>query len=184
MGRTTGRGPDDTKRLILDAAKAVVISQGAKATLDDVAAAAGLTRGAVIYHYSSKNALWKALAEYVLVQFRNLVHSRLEEDDTPGRLARAFIGASLDGDLIEEVGERLFLLASLAVAPGVQEIVAADNTAWKAALSNDGLRVGAQAVISSSVDGAGLAAGWGLAPSKGELRALREELERLATPGP
>ncbi|WP_136034716.1 TetR/AcrR family transcriptional regulator [Microbacterium sp. PF5] len=184
MGRTTGRGPDDTKQLILDAAKAVVISHGAKATLDDVAAAAGLSRGAVIYHYSSKNALWTALAEHVLFQFRTLVHDRLEEGDTPGRLARAFIAASLDGDLIEEVGERLFLLASLAIAPGVKEIVAADNTAWKTALANDGLHVGAQAVISSSVDGAGLAAGWGLAPSKKELRALRGELERLATPEP
>lgn len=182
MGRTTGRGPEDTRRLILDAAQDVVASHGAKATLDDVASAAGLTRGAVLYHYSSKNALWSALVEHVLATFRASVVELLEPQESPGRLARAFIAASLDGDRIDEVGRRLFLLASLAVAPGVQEAVAADNASWKAAFADDGLSPGARMVIANSVDGAALAAGWGLAPSRQDLQALKEELQRLATP--
>ncbi|MFF0534207.1 TetR/AcrR family transcriptional regulator [Streptomyces coelicoflavus] len=183
MGRTAGRGPEDTKRLILDAARGVVVAQGARATLDDVAEAAGMTRGAVIYHYSSKNTLWVALTRDVLTQFRKAVHDDVEDGQKPGRLARAFIRASLDGDAIDAVGERLFLLAALAVTPGVPEILAEDGASWKAEMAEDGLSVGARTVILNAVDGAGLMTGWGLKPDRAELVALRTELENLASPG-
>jgi AcrR family transcriptional regulator len=182
MGRTAGRGPGDTKRLILDAARRVVAAQGSRATLEDVAVGAGLTRGAVIYHYRSKNALWIALAHDVLEQFRQSVHDRLEEGASPGRLARAFIRASLEDDRIEEVGERLFLLAAVATAPGIADIVAEDAVRWQAEMADDGLSVGARAVVLSSVDGVGMTTGWGLRPGRDELVALRAELERLTTP--
>ncbi len=181
MGRTAGRGPEDTKRLILDAARGVVVTQGARATLEDVAVAAGLTRGAVIYHYSSKNALWLALARDVLAQFHQAVQAHLEDTQAPGRMARAFIRASLDGKGINAVGERLFLLAALADAPGVPEIVAEDGARWKTEMAEDGLSVGARTVILNAVDGAGMMTGWGLEPDHAELVALRAELERLTT---
>ncbi|WP_189244070.1 TetR/AcrR family transcriptional regulator [Planobispora rosea] len=183
MGRTAGRGPQDTKRLILDAARGVVVSQGAKATLEDVAVAAGLTRGAVIYHYSSKNALWIALVRDVLARFHQAVQERIEDGRAPGRLARAFIRTSLEGDGIDAVGERLFLLAALAATPGVPEIVAEDGARWKAEMAEDGLSVGARTVILNAVDGAGLMTGWGLKPDRAELVALRIELENLTTAG-
>lgn len=183
MGRTAGRGPGDTKRLILDAAKGVVVAQGSRATLEDVAAAAGLTRGAVIYHYRSKNALWTALAHDVLEQFRQSVQDRLEKTAAPGRLARAFIQASLEGDRIEEVGERLFLLAALATAPGVAEIVGEDAAWWKAEMAEDGLTAGARTVILSTVDGLGMTTGWGIKPERDELVAVRTELEKLTASG-
>lgn len=183
MGRTAGRGPEDTKRLILDAAKGVVVAQGARATLDDVAAAAGLTRGAVIYHYSSKNALWLALAQDVTDQFHRDVEALLEDGSEPGRLARAFVRASLEGDSIDAVGDRLFLLSALAAAPGVAELVAEDGARWKAEMAEDGLSVGARTVITHAVDGAGLMTGWGLKPERDELVALRAELESLTALG-
>lgn len=183
MGRTAGRGPEDTKRLILDAARGVVVAQGARATLDDVAAAAGMTRGAVIYHYTSKNALWIALARDVLAQVHQAVQDSIQDGQAPGRLARAFIRTSLEGDEIDAVGERLFLLSALAVTPGVPEILAEDGARWKAEMAEDGLSVGARTVILNAVDGAGLMTGWGLKPDRAELVALRAELERLATPG-
>ncbi|BAL87920.1 putative TetR-family transcriptional regulator [Actinoplanes missouriensis 431] len=179
MGRTAGRGPEDTKRLILDAARSVVVAQGARATMDDVAAAVGLTRGAVIYHYSSKNALWIALVRDMIAQFRQAVQDRLEDGPAPGRLARAYIRASLEGDEIEAVGERLFLLAALGVTPGVPEIAAEDGARWKADMADDGLSLGARTVILNAVDGAGLMTGWGLKPDRAELAALRFELEKL-----
>lgn len=183
MGRTAGRGPEDTKRLILDAARSVVVRQGARATLDDVGAEAELSRGAVIYHYSSKNALWIALAHDVLVRFHQTVRDHLEDGRAPGRLARAFIRASLEGDRIDAVGERLFLLAALSSVPGVQEIVAEDGARWKAEMAEDGLSVGARTVILNAVDGAGMMAGWGLRPDRAELDALRAELENLTLSG-
>ncbi|MGQ4485015.1 TetR/AcrR family transcriptional regulator [Streptomyces sp. SAS_281] len=169
--------------MILDAARSVVATQGARATLDDVAAAAGMTRGAVIYHYSSKNALWIALARDVLGQVHRAVEDSIESGQAPGRLARAFIRVSLEGDEIDAVGKRLFLLSALAVTPGVPEILAEDGAHWKAKMAEDGLSVGARTVILNAIDGAGLMTGWGLKPDHAELVALRTELEGLATPG-
>lgn len=183
MGRTAGRGPEDTKRLILDAARSVVAKQGARATLDDVGAMAGLSRGAVIYHYSSKNALWTALAHDVLTQFHRTVHEQMEDGRAPGRLARAFIRASLEDDRISAVGERLFLLAALSVTPGVPEIIAEDGARWKTEMAEDGISLGARAVILSTVDGVGMMTGWGLKPDRAELDALRTELENLTVSG-
>jgi len=183
MGRRAGRGPADTKRLILDAARGVVATQGARATLDDVGAVAGLSRGAVIYHYSSKNALWTALAHDVLARFHQTVQEQLEDGRAPGRLARAFIRASLEDDRIDAVGERLFLLAALSVTPGISEIIAEDGARWKDEMAGDGLSLGARAVILSAVDGVGMMTGWGLKPDRAELNALRTELENLTVSG-
>src|SRR5699024_12458963 len=90
MGRRAGRGPADTKRLILDATRGVVATQGARATLAVVGAVAGLSRGAVIYHYGSKNALWTAPAPDVLARLPRTVQERLADRRHPGRLAPPF----------------------------------------------------------------------------------------------
>src|SRR5699024_1921087 len=160
MGRRAGRGPADTKRLILDAARGVVATQGARATLDDVGAVAGLSRGAVIYHYSSKNALWTALAHDVRARFHQTGQEQLADGRALGRLARPFIRASLADDGIDAVGERLFLLAALSVTPGISEIIAEDGARWKDEMAGDGLSLGARAVILSAVDGVGMMTGW------------------------
>ncbi|WP_126426869.1 TetR/AcrR family transcriptional regulator [Brevibacillus marinus] len=59
----------DTRSKILAAANRVFARQGyAGATLDDVAEAAGMTKGAVYWHFASKNDLFLALCERSLAQ--------------------------------------------------------------------------------------------------------------------
>src|SRR5699024_10417070 len=108
---------------------------------------------------------------------------QLEDGRAPGRLARAFIRASLEDDRIDAVGERLFLLAALSVTPGISEIIAEDGARWKDEMAGDGLSLGARAVILSAVDGVGMRTGWGLKPDRAELNALRTELENLTVSG-
>src|SRR6185436_8910733 len=51
-----------TKEQIVDAAASLLASKGYEATsLDDVAAAAGITKGTVYYHFDSKEALYWAV---------------------------------------------------------------------------------------------------------------------------
>lgn len=53
-----------TRKRILDATQALVIAQGFAATsVDEVIAAAGTTKGALFHHFSSKQALGRALVE-------------------------------------------------------------------------------------------------------------------------
>jgi AcrR family transcriptional regulator len=179
MGRTAGRGPRETQELILRAAQTVVLRRGDRASLDDVAQAAGVSRGAIIYHFSSKGELWRALVRDSLARFRESVDANIEAEAMPGRLARAYIKACLDGDGMEAVGERLQLLSALALVPGVAELVAEDWSRWKADLAADGLTTGVRAVLLSAIDGTGLVVAWAEKPDAAELAALSAELHRL-----
>ena len=65
-GRTTLREQrtQETRRLILDAAYRVFAARGyGQATIDDVLAEAGISKGALYHHFASKEELFKALLE-------------------------------------------------------------------------------------------------------------------------
>lgn len=62
MARRTKEQADRTREQVLDAAEQVFLERGtARATLDDVAQAAGFTRGAVHWHFGDKLGLFNAL---------------------------------------------------------------------------------------------------------------------------
>jgi TetR/AcrR family acrAB operon transcriptional repressor len=62
MARKTKAEAQATRQAVLDAALTVFSRQGfAAARLEDVAAEAGLTRGAIYWHFPSKAALYQAL---------------------------------------------------------------------------------------------------------------------------
>ncbi|MCI0752927.1 TetR family transcriptional regulator [Teichococcus vastitatis] len=70
MARRTKQEADETREALLDAAEQVFLERGvARASLDEVARAAGCTRGAVHWHFGDKLGLFLALDErLVLVQ--------------------------------------------------------------------------------------------------------------------
>lgn len=69
----------DTRTKVLEAAKRIFAKHGfAGATLDQVAADAGMTKGAVYWHYSSKNDLYLALCEHNLSQQTKLIPMEAE----------------------------------------------------------------------------------------------------------
>jgi AcrR family transcriptional regulator len=61
-GRTRTKRSTATKEQIVEAAASLLATKGYEATsLDDVAAAAGITKGTVYYHFDSKEALYWAV---------------------------------------------------------------------------------------------------------------------------
>lgn len=66
MPRATASAAAQTSRRILDVAVELFAERGfAEVSVDDVAAAAAVTRGAVYHHYASKLGLFRAVAEHV-----------------------------------------------------------------------------------------------------------------------
>src|SRR5277367_2737798 len=82
---------EETQAKILDAAEEVFSEQGfEKAQLEEVAARAGYTRGAIYAHYSSKEDLFLALMQQrVLTKFsaiRQLIEAEPDVSKSPGIL--------------------------------------------------------------------------------------------------
>jgi AcrR family transcriptional regulator len=90
-----------TRRRILDAARELYVEHGWAATpLDDVARAAGVTKGAVYHHFSDKVALLRALYEdQEQHSIEGFVATAAEHDDALDALragCHAFLTACLD----------------------------------------------------------------------------------------
>lgn len=99
MARRTKQEADETREALLDAAELVFLERGvARASLDEVARAAGCTRGAVHWHFRDKLGLFLALDER-LVLVQDEMKRRLflcSEIGSLGQMADAIVAAIVD----------------------------------------------------------------------------------------
>ncbi|NKF24255.1 TetR/AcrR family transcriptional regulator [Solimonas sp. C16B3] len=102
---------------MLDAAEAVVVQQGAvRLTLDAVAKQAGVSKGGVMYHFPSKEALLQALVTRAMER-SYIARTRLQPDSpAPGDILRAYVQASV-GDPLGNLRVSSALLAVVASDP-------------------------------------------------------------------
>jgi AcrR family transcriptional regulator len=163
MGRKAGRTPEQTRRLALDAAAKVFRTHGVGATLDDVARAAGLSKGGLVYHFKSKDELLRALIDDIIDGWRQVVMDELEPgDDAPGRLMRAYVRANLKRRHDHhEMRDAFALSVQLVSDPQVAAALEADGERWAADLAGDGLPDDVVRLIVAAADGAGVLSEWG-----------------------
>lgn len=82
--RTTTRDSAATKRRILDAAEQVVLRDGVgHLTLEAAASEAGLSKGGVLYHFPTRDALVAAMVARIIEQFDDDIASYLPVPGTP-----------------------------------------------------------------------------------------------------
>lgn len=100
MPRATAADAAETARRILDVATAQFAARGfAAASVDDIAQAAGVTRGAVYHHYSSKPGLFAAVAAAQQARVADAIVAATVEQGTALRDgSHAFLDAITDGD--------------------------------------------------------------------------------------
>ena len=74
MARKTKEEALETRNLILDTAQKVFYSKGvAHTSLNDIARAAGVTRGAIYWHFQNKADLFNAMLERVILPIEEFV---------------------------------------------------------------------------------------------------------------
>ena len=91
MARRTKEQAEQTREALLDAAEIVFHSKGVgRATLDDIARQAGMTRGAVYWHFKNKTEIFTAMCERVSLPMQALLDALVADpgDDPLGSLAR------------------------------------------------------------------------------------------------
>jgi TetR/AcrR family transcriptional regulator, acrAB operon repressor len=94
MVRRTKEEAQETRNRVLDAAERVFYEKGvSRTTLADIAQAAGVTRGAIYWHFANKSDLFNAMFDRSLLPLDELVETTLDgkEADPLARLRELFI---------------------------------------------------------------------------------------------
>lgn len=89
MARKTKEGAEETRASILQAALSLFSSRGVTGTtLTDVAQKAGVTRGAIYWHFDNKEDVLRALRDEAVLPYQQLAESglRMDEPDPLGKL--------------------------------------------------------------------------------------------------
>lgn len=156
---------------LLDAAVAVIRSEGARAlTLDAVAAEAGVSKGGVLYHFGSKRALIDGLLDRWLCDF----DERLGDDT----FAADYVRASDLSDASPELSASEFgMLAALIEDPQVLEAARARYAQWMARMLEAPIDPVDAWLVRLASDGLWYADLLGIAPPAGDDR--RRLLARL-----
>ncbi len=142
------------KEVMLDAAEAIVIDSGARhLTLDATAARAGVSKGGLMYHFPTKEALLRAMLERLSKhtdETRKEKARRLKEG--PGREMKAFILSSADRDpKRDQIGSAL--LAAVAHDPKLLKPARDDFRRRLTEIMKSGLNFKRAAVIFFAVHG-------------------------------
>jgi len=112
-----------TREQIIDAALSVVRAQGVAAlTLDEAARLAGISKGGVLYHFKSKEALIQAMVARLAGQCETLQQAHYDKlAPGPNRWARALVETSFDPAAPTTDPAGCALLAAVATNPGLME---------------------------------------------------------------
>lgn len=186
MGRTAGRSAEDTRQQILRVATEMIGRHGTGVPVNDIAEAAGVSKGGLLYHFPNKEALLTGLAADLIAQFRRDVEQAAtdEPEGTPGRLTRAYVRASFAAAHdVDGLRQDIALAAHLMFEPNLQQAAHEDAQQWRTELLNDGLPADRVRLIIAATDGANTGPLWGAVLSDTDRVSLEAELIALATPG-
>ncbi len=177
-----------TVRAIIAAADRLVQRAGvARLTIEAVAREAGLSKGGVLYHFPSKQALVEAMIGTLLAGFDADVRRRMAADaddvEPAGHFLRAYVRASSQGAPgLDDTSAGL--IAALATDGDLMEPVRRRYAAWQREAETDGLAPATATLIRLAADGLWFADLLGLASPTGAARDdVIAALLALAHPG-
>lgn len=177
--------PSSTRRDLLAAATRIVLRDGpARLTLDAIAREAGSSKGGVLYHFPTKDALVVAVVAAELARFEAAAARAFAADrPTPGRALRAYVNATFD-DALPEPDIAAGLLAAVAANPDLLAPLRANAAAWQRRIAADGLDPTLATAVRLAADGLAFNDLFGAAPPAADRHRLRQELLALAGGAP
>ncbi|WP_369040205.1 TetR/AcrR family transcriptional regulator [Stenotrophomonas maltophilia] len=102
--RSRRKAPDNVRQALLLATARTIGQNGLAAlTVQDVARAAGVSKGALFHHFSSKQALIEATLASLVAEFEGRIRQVLQHAPAgPGRFSRAYVQVSFEHLLQQE----------------------------------------------------------------------------------
>lgn len=144
----------DTKKQILTAAAKLINEDGILAlTLDAVAKLAGVSKGGLLYHFPSKEALLEGIVNYLTQDFTNGMTSAVQEDlDEKGKWTRAYTTLTFNQEN-EEIALNTAFLSAVATNPELLKPMAESLEKLHYQIENDGLDPTTATIIRLAADG-------------------------------
>jgi AcrR family transcriptional regulator len=154
-------------------------------TLEAVAREAGMSKGGLLYHFPSKEALISGMVGRLVQGFTDALGRELEKEQgsARGRWLRAYARASFDEDrwyLEVSAG----LLAGAAEDPALVDSLREPFEAWQRRAERDGVDPAVGTLVRLAADGLFFAELFGFAPPEGRLRERVLEALLGLTKGP
>jgi AcrR family transcriptional regulator len=147
----------DTQRtvaVILEAAERVIVQSGVdKATIEQVAREAGVSKGGVLHHFPSKEAIVIGLVSKLIERFESDISALQAVDpEAAGSFTRAFLNAGTEKD--DHCSEVFFgLQAAFRSSPALQELLRTAQTRWQARIEDDGIDPVCATLVRLATDG-------------------------------
>jgi AcrR family transcriptional regulator len=170
-----------TRDRILDAAENIVIRDGvSRLTLEAAAAEADLSKGGVLYHFRTRDALVSAMVERLVAAFDADLEAESAADDSAGsdaagRYIRAYVRATIRPPrTVEDVRREragAAVLAAMASEPQLLEPLRRSFDRWQRRLVADGVDPVRATVARLAADGMWLVELFDFAPLPEPLRA-------------
>jgi len=174
----------NARERILDVAEARLLATGpAGLVLDAIAADAGVSKGGLLYHFRSKEALVGGLCDRMLERFDRDLETLCQLDDEPrGAWTRAYLNSTItdEGKPADSSAQLMAgILSTLGHDSSHLEAVRASFARWHGRLRDDGIDPTQATIVRLAADGLWLSALLGLtepdpAMSRDVIRALRE----------
>lgn len=112
MVRRTKADAEATRSALLDAAEQLFLANGVSRTsLQDIASAAGTTRGAIYWHFQDKAALFHAMMERVTLPMEQSINAA-QAIETPLQRLRLSVLTALRITASDEQARRVFMIAT------------------------------------------------------------------------
>ncbi len=141
------------RETIIEAALRLMVESGAQGlTLDAVAKEAGVSKGGLIHHFSTKEALVRGVINGATQELHDRIESDYEAstDRSPGSFTRSYIETTLSH---AEEGYLLPLFELTAREPSMAKGLAEHNVWCHERLENDGIDPVLAHVLASAADG-------------------------------
>jgi AcrR family transcriptional regulator len=140
---------------ILQAASGLANSQGvAHLTLEGIAQEAGMSKGGLLYHFPSKEALITGMLDQYLSAFEARIEQNLAEEaeDRPGRWLRAYVRASFQ-ESWDEPSAVTSVLAAAVTMPSLLDRLRERYAFWLEQATCQGLSSQTAMLVMQATDG-------------------------------
>ncbi len=144
----------DTRQRILQAAAQIINTAGVLAlTLEAVAKEAKISKGGLLYHFPSKDALMKGMNDYLMQSFTGEVKRAANDDPCEkGKWTRAYTTTTFT-HLAGEFDINVAFLAAAATNPGLLKSMSQHLRDLQTHIANDDIDPVVSTIVRLAVDG-------------------------------